>query len=58
MPRLFNDVLLVGALEPGGYYTLDTEITPMQEGPLELVITINYTDDFNQPRLVTQTAHG
>jgi hypothetical protein len=52
---LFNDVLLVGALEPGGYYTLDTEITPMQEGPLELLITINYTDDFNQPRTVTQT---
>lgn len=51
---LFNDVLLVGALEPGGYYTLDTEITPMQEGPLELVVTINYTDDFNQPRSVTQ----
>ena len=52
---LFNDVLLVGALEPGGYYTLDTEITPMQEGPLELVITINYTDDFNQPRSVNQS---
>ncbi len=52
---LFNDVLLVGALDPGGYYTLDTEVTPMQEGPLELLITINYTDDFNQPRFVTQT---
>jgi hypothetical protein len=51
---LFNDVLLVGALEPGGYYTLDTEITPMQEGPLDLIVTINYTDDFNQPRSVTQ----
>lgn len=52
---LVNDVLLVGALEPGGYYTLDTELTPMQEGPLEIVITINYTDDFNQPRSVTQS---
>lgn len=52
---LVNDVLLVGALDPGGYYTLDTEVTPMQEGPLELLITINYTDDFNQPRFITQT---
>ena len=50
---LFNDVSLVGALDPGGYYTLDSEITPYQEGPLEVIVTINYTDDFNQPRLIT-----
>jgi hypothetical protein len=27
----------------------------MQAGPLELEISINYTDDFNQPRTITQT---
>ncbi len=52
---VFNDVSLVGALDPGGYYTLDTELTPMQEGPLEVTVTINYTDDFNQPRFITNT---
>ncbi len=52
---LTNDISLVGALDSGGYYTLDTEITPMQEGPLNVTVTINYTDDFNQPRLITST---
>ncbi len=52
---LFNDVSLVGALDPGGYYTLDSELTPFQEGPLEVIVTINYTDDFNQPRFITNT---
>ena len=50
---LANNISLVGALDPGGYYTLDTEVIPSQEGPLDIVITINYTDDFNQPRFVT-----
>ena len=52
---LTNDVSLVGALDPGGYYTLDTEIVPTQEGNLDVIVTINYTDDFNQPRYVTST---
>jgi hypothetical protein len=52
---LNNATSLVGALDPGGYYTLDTEIIPVQEGPLDVVVTINYTDDFNQPRTIDQT---
>jgi hypothetical protein len=52
---LTNNISLVGALDPGGYYTLDTEIIPQQEGPLDVVVTINYTDDFNQPRFITNT---
>lgn len=50
-----NNVSLVGALDPGGYYTLDTNIIPMNEGPLDVKVTINYTDDFNQPRTVEKT---
>ncbi len=46
---------LVGSLDPGGYYTLDATITPGGPGPLDLNITIEYTDDFNQVRTVTQT---
>jgi hypothetical protein len=52
---LTNNISLVGALDPGGYYTLDTEVIPQQEGPVDVVVTINYTDDFNQPRFITNT---
>lgn len=53
--EISNNTSLVGALDPGGYFTLDAEVFPMQEGPLEINVSINYTDDFNQPREVTQT---
>jgi hypothetical protein len=49
-----NNVSLVGALEPGGYFTLDANVMPFQAGPLDLVITVNYTDDFNQTRTIVQ----
>jgi hypothetical protein len=51
---IYNNVLMVGALDPGGYFTLDASLFPYQEGPLELKIVINYTDDFNQPRTIEQ----
>jgi hypothetical protein len=50
-----NNTALVGALDPGGYFTLDSEIMPFSEGPLEVKVIINYTDDFNTPREVVQT---
>ena len=52
--EIYNNVSLVGALDPGGYYTLDAEITPSKEGPMDIIVTINYTDDFNQPRTLVQ----
>ena len=52
---LSNNVSLVGALEPGGYFTLDVNFTPFQAGPQEIMVTITYTDDFNQPRTITQS---
>lgn len=48
---LENNVALVGTVEAGFYFTLDTLIIPNSAGPLDLQITINYTDDFNQPRV-------
>jgi hypothetical protein len=53
--ELLNNISLVGALDPGGYFTLDSELIPNQAGPMDIVVTINYTDDFNQPRFITQT---
>jgi hypothetical protein len=52
---MFNNTMLVGALDTGGYTTLDVSVTPYQAGPLELNITIDYTDDFNQARTITKT---
>ncbi len=34
--ELSNNTILVGALDIGGYYTLDTTVIPDQPGPLEL----------------------
>lgn len=51
---LFNNVSLVGSLEPGGYYSLDASIMPYMEGTQIIKVEINYTDDFNQARTYTQ----
>lgn len=50
-----NATGLVGSLEPGGYFTLDSMVYPEQAGPMELTITINYTDDFNEARTIVKT---
>jgi hypothetical protein len=52
--EISNGVSLVGALDPGGYYTLDANIIPDQAGPMDIDVVINYTDDFNQSRTVEQ----
>jgi hypothetical protein len=48
-----NGTGLVGSLDAGGYFTLDSLFTPEQSGKTSLDITIDYTDDFNQPRTIT-----
>ena len=53
--QLMNNTLLVGALDMGGYLTLDATIIPDVPGPLELTITVDYTDDFNQPQTIVKT---
>ena len=50
-----NGTSLIGSLDAGGYFTLDSMVIPKQSGPLELNITIDYTDDFNQPRTINRT---
>lgn len=50
-----NGTSLVGSLDAGGYFTLDSLLTPEQSGTLTLTIVIDYTDDFNQPRTLTRT---
>jgi len=52
---LENGVGLIGSIDAGGYFTLDSMLTPEQSGPMTLNITIEYTDDFNQARTLTRT---
>jgi hypothetical protein len=50
-----NGQTFVGPLEVGGYFTLDVMLTPEMAGDADVLVTINYIDDFNQPRTITQT---
>jgi hypothetical protein len=52
---LTNNVILIGNLEAGQYFPMDAQAIPFQPGPLELNVSVNFTDDFNQPQQVTQT---
>ena len=50
-----TETALVGSLDAGGYFTFDGSVIPDTAGPLKLTLTIEYTDDFNQPRTITKT---
>jgi len=50
-----NNQILVGGLEPGYPFTFDPMITPNRPGKYNLSLTLDYTDDFNQPRSLSQT---
>lgn len=50
-----NNSTLVGPLDAGGYFTLDPMMTPEISGTLDLSVIIHYTDDFNQPQVITKT---
>jgi hypothetical protein len=52
---LTENSILIGSLEAGGYFTMDAMAMPYQEGELELLVSVSYTDDFNQSRKVEQT---
>jgi hypothetical protein len=50
-----NNSILVGTLESGGYFTLDASYIPDQPGPIDLVVAIDYTNDFNEMHVITRT---
>jgi CARDB len=50
-----NNSILVGSLDPGGYFTLDASFIPDVAGPVDLTVTIDYTNDFSQPQVITRT---
>jgi hypothetical protein len=50
-----NNSILVGTLEAGGYFTLDATYIPDQAGSVDFLVTIDYTNDFNQREVITKT---
>jgi hypothetical protein len=52
-----NDVTLVGAMDAGNYFTLDANLIPDAAGPMDIDVTVNYTDDFNQLQTLHRTLH-
>lgn len=52
--ELSNNVLPIGLLDAGGYFTLDALYIPVAAGPVELTVTVDYLDDFSQPQRITQ----
>jgi hypothetical protein len=53
--ELSNNVLPIGLLDAGGYFTLDALLIPAQAGTAELEVTVDYLDDFSQPQRITET---
>jgi hypothetical protein len=50
-----NNTTLVGLLDTGNYFTMDATMIPDGPGSLDLQVTVDYTDDFNQPQVITKT---
>lgn len=50
-----NNVILIGTLDAGGYFTMDATMTPFTPGELTLEISVRYTDDFNQLQSIIRT---
>lgn len=42
----------VGVIETGGYFTQDFNILPGQPGPVEIMLKVNYIDEFNQDQFI------
>jgi uncharacterized repeat protein (TIGR01451 family) len=53
--QLSNNSILIGNLDPGGYFTLDATFIPDSPGLTDLNVSIDYTNDFNQPQVISQT---
>jgi hypothetical protein len=53
--ELINNQSPIGFLDAGGFFTLDPTLTTFTPGPTEIVVDIDYLDDFNTPQLISQT---
>jgi hypothetical protein len=52
--QLMNHSIFVGPLEMGGYFPMDATWIPDFPGQVEVAVSVDYTDDFNQPQKITR----
>ena len=52
--QLSNSRMMIGPLDPGGYFTLDPMMIADQIGFLEVTVAVHYLDDFNQAQVIEQ----
>jgi hypothetical protein len=50
-----NSKIPVGTIDPGGYFTVDSEFIPDMPGEVAITLLIYYTDDFTNPSTLTLT---
>jgi hypothetical protein len=50
-----NGTGLVGSVDTGGYFTMDSMLTSEKSGKIILDVIIDYTDDFNEARTIEKT---
>lgn len=50
-----NGQTFVGGLDTGGYFILDAILTPEMAGQAVVLVSIDYTDDYNQTRTIAKT---
>ncbi len=53
--QIMNDSTLVGALDAGLSFPLDSNLIADKTGPVDIDVTISFIDDFNQPQTLNQT---
>jgi hypothetical protein len=53
--EILNGELPIGYLDTGLSFTIDTQAIPFQAGPLDIVVSVDYVDDFNEPQVIQQT---
>jgi len=53
--QIDNNSMFVGRLEGGGFFSMDAMGFANQSGMIEVNVTVNYLDGFNQTQSITQT---
>jgi hypothetical protein len=52
--EILNGELPIGYLDTGLSFTIDAQAMPFQPGPLDVVVSVDYVDDFNEPQVIQQ----
>jgi hypothetical protein len=52
--EITNGQLPIGYLDTGLSFTIDAQAMPIAPGPLEVLVSVDYVDDFNEPQVIQQ----